>query len=75
MTYFGYPNSDFCTLAVAAPTTANPTIITGTVIAKGTLTGKYSANGCVNYSNGKRDVKTGTAAAGATGAAAAAVCT
>ena len=66
-------NSQYCTLAVAAPASGT-TIITGTVIAKGDLTGKYSANGCVNYSNGKGDVKTGTGAAGATGAAAAAVC-
>ena len=68
-------NSQYCTLAVVAPAN-NTTIITATVVAKNGLSGKYSANGCVNYSNGKRDVKTGTAAAGATtGAAATAVCT
>ena len=62
-------NSALCDFTIAAPT-GTSTIITGTATGIGEISGKYAANGCVNYANGKRDVKTST-----TGSAAAAVCT
>ena len=62
-------NSALCTFTIVGPT-GTTKIITGTVAGKGDLVGKYSANGCVNYGNGKRDVKTSTTTTAGT-----AVCT
>ena len=67
-------NSDYCDITVTAPASGT-TIITAAVVADGDITGKYSANGCVNYATGKRDITTGTGVAGAAGAAVAADCT
>merc|ERR1712224_894233 len=59
--------SDLCTFSVTVPdSTGNnaSTIITGTVAGKGELASKYYAKGCLDYSNGKRDVTTGENATG-----------
>ncbi len=57
----GNNNSENCTFAITAPT-GTSTTFTATATGKEELAGKYAAKACVNYANGKKDVKTGTTA-------------
>ena len=71
----GNAGSDLCTFAITAPTSP-ATTFTGTVVGKGDISGKYAANGCVNYANMKRDIKTASGSSGiTTSSPAAASCT
>jgi len=65
--------SDLCDFTITAPTTG--TTFTGSVAGKGDLANKYAANGCVNYANMKRDIKTATGSSGSAPTAATASCT
>jgi type IV pilus assembly protein PilA len=70
----GNADSALCTFAITAPT-GTGTTFTGTVAGEGDLLNKYAANGCVNYANMKRDIKTATSTSGTAPTAPAAVCT
>ena len=60
----GNTNSAICTFAIPAIATTGVNVFTGTVTGKGELTNKYAANGCVNWVNSKRDIKSATSNTG-----------
>jgi len=71
----GDTNSLLCDFAITPIGTGTGTIYTGTVAGKGELLNKYAANGCVNYVNSKRDIKSLTSSSGTAPTAPAVSCT
>ena len=60
----GDTNSTNCDFAITLIGNGTGTIYTGTVTGKGDLVNKYAANGCVNFSNSKRSIKSATSTSG-----------
>ena len=57
----GNNNSDKCLFAIPSiAEDGSVDIYTGTVAGADSLLNKYSANGCVNWANSKRDIKSAT---------------
>lgn len=71
----GNANSSICTFAITPIGNGTGTIYTGTVAGKLELANKYAANGCVNYLNSKRQLKSATSNSGTAPSAPAVSCT
>ena len=71
----GDTNSAICDFDIPTIATTGVNVFTGTVAGKGDLANKYAANGCVNWVNSKRDIKSATSNSGTAPTAPAVNCT